>query len=80
MKLKSVVSVIVLALAVGTIPTAATGASSAAAPTYKRYTVCAKLHKDYPRGIAHPRARVAKGSKYAWDKHPGGKKYSTARR
>lgn len=41
-------------------------------PTAK-YTSCAKLNKVYPHGVAHPSARVSKGSKYVWDKRPDGK-------
>jgi hypothetical protein len=75
MKIRSLAAAIALSLAVGTIPSQSVGIGAVSPPTYKRYSSCAKLHKAYPRGIAHPSARVARGSKYVWDKHPQGRKF-----
>jgi hypothetical protein len=71
--IKNVSAIAVVAFAVGVVPSAARGADAMVQPTYKRYASCAKMHKDYPRGIAHPNARVAKGSKYVWDYHDDNK-------
>lgn len=48
-------------------------AQTATAMPSAKYTSCAKLNKVYPHGVAHPDARVSKGSKYVWDKRPDGK-------
>jgi hypothetical protein len=55
----AVVSFGITGIAAGPVP----------AEAAKTYPTCAKLLKDYPRGIAHPRARVSPTSgKIVWNK------------
>jgi hypothetical protein len=71
---RKIAAAVVAAVALSAVPSAASGVDTFAPPTYKRYSTCTTLHKDYPRGIAHSKYRVSKGSKYVWSKVNGTKR------
>ena len=49
-----------------------TAAAPADAATYRTYSTCAKLHQDYPRGIAHSKYRIG-STKYVYQTISGRK-------
>ena len=74
MKMRNAAAALALAVAMGTIPGAASGVDAVAMPgAAKQYTNCTALKKDYPRGIAATKYRVSKNSDYVYSRVNGKK-------